>query len=111
LTPDAKRNERLKLFAMALNHVAVGYAVAGLFTPVVAGHIHGATDGLPPLVWQEPVRARTDAPGTLSALCQILRRLQNRWSLSPSSSKPDWPQRRRLGLRDGGDAALAAAAR
>jgi hypothetical protein len=51
---------------MALNQVAVGYAVLGLFTPVMAGHIPGTPDGLAPLVWQGPVGERTDAPGTLS---------------------------------------------
>jgi len=41
LTPDEKRNERLKLVATALNNVAVAFVVVGLVTPVVAGNIPG----------------------------------------------------------------------
>ena len=51
MTPDEKRNERLKLFATALNNVAVGFVIVGLVTPVVAGHIPSTPAGLAPLVW------------------------------------------------------------
>ena len=51
MTPDEKRNERLKLVATALNNVAVAFVVVELVTPVVAGNIPGTPAGLAPLAW------------------------------------------------------------